>query len=135
MNHRFFRTVFAVIVGLLVAVMAYKWVTDPSGRIERAQQERVVVISRNYLRLAIGEQSLEIVDALLPNRKVGRVYVYPEVDGWAVSGYYRRDEGDRWHPYLMSISSELVMTSLKMQDTNPQLAERAAADPLLEISR
>jgi len=135
MNHRFFRTVFAVIVGLLVSVMAYKWVTDPSGRIERAQQERVVVISRNYLRLAIGEQSIEVVDALLPNRKVGRVYVYPEVDGWAVSGYYRRDEEDRWHPYLMSISSELVMTSLKMQDTNPQLAERAAADPLLEISR
>jgi len=135
MNHRFGRVAFALIVGLLVAVMAYRWVTDPSGRVERAQQERAVIISRDHLRLVVGSKSLEIVDALLPNRKVGKVYVYPEDGGWAVSGYYRRDEEDRWHPYLMSLNSELAMTYLKMQDRNPQLTERAAADPLLEISR
>ena len=134
MNHRIGRAVFALVVGLLVASLSYRWITNPEGRIERVVQETVVASSRAHLKSVLGIESLEIVDPLSPNRKVGKVYVYPEGDSWAVSGHYRRDDADRWHPYLMSLDAERRMSFLKLQDSDQQLNERAASDPLLEIS-
>ena len=90
-------------------------------------------VSRERLGAAIGVQLLEFVDPLAPNRKVGKVYVYREDDGWAVSGYYRRGEGDRWHPYLLHLNAELVAKSLKVQDADPMLLNRAKADPAIEV--
>ena len=52
----------------------------------------------------------------------------------ASGGFYRRDESDSWHPYLMGLNSELELRSLKLQDNEPGLLERAALNPLLEIS-
>lgn len=101
---------------------------------ERALQESVVDASRGHLKPVIGSESLEIVDPLSPNRKAGKVYVYPEGDNWAVSGYYRRDEDDRWHPYLMTLKADLSLSFLKLQDRDQRLTERAAMDPMLEIS-
>lgn len=134
MNHRIGRTVFAIIVGLLVASLSYRWITNPEGREERAVQVSVVESSRSLLKSAIANDSIEIVDPMAPNRKVGKVYVYPEGAGWAVSGYYRRAEDDRWHPYLMMLSADRALTSLKVQDRDQQLVERASTDPLLEVS-
>ncbi len=133
MNHRIGRIVFALIVGLAVATFSYRWITDPSGREERALQEQVVTKSRTHLENATGITPLEIVDALAPNRKVGKVYVYREGDGWAVSGYYRRDDSDEWHPYLMSLDTALAMTHLKAHDEHPAILERASLNPQLEI--
>jgi len=133
-DHRVGRIVFAVFIGLLVAVFSYQWITDPAGRAERILQENVVEVARGQLKDAIGMEMLEIVDPLSPNRKVGKVYVFPEGDAWAVSGYYRRGADDRWHPYLMALSADLSVTSLKIQDKNQQLIERAALDPQLEVS-
>ena len=101
---------------------------------ERALQETVVEASRGHLRSVVGSAPLEIVDPLSPNRKAGKVYVYPEGDNWAVSGYYRRDENDRWHPYLMMLKADLSLSSLKLKDRDQRLIERAAKDPQLEIS-
>jgi len=134
MDHRIGRAVFALVVGLLVALASYQWITNPEGRTERALQESVVEAARGHLKSVIGSESLEIVDPLLPNRKAGKVYVYPEGDDWAVSGYYRRDENDRWHPYLMMLKADLSLSFLKLQDRDQQLTERAAMDPMLEIS-
>ena len=134
MNHRIGRTAFAIIVGLLVASLSYRWITNPDGREERALQVSVVESSRSLLKSALANDSIEIVDPMAPNRKAGKVYVYPEGDGWAVSGYYRRAEGDRWHPYLMMLSPDRELTSLKVQDRDRQLVERANTDPLLEVS-
>ena len=133
MNHRIGRTAFAIIVGLLVASLSYRWITNPDGREERAVQVSVVESSRSLLKSAIANDSIEIVDPMAPNRKVGKVYVYPEGAGWAVSGYYRRAEDDRWHPYLMMLSANRELTSLKVQDRDQQLVERANTDPLLEV--
>ena len=132
MNHRIGRAVFAVVIGLLVATLSYRWITNPEGRQERARQEAVVHVARGFLRSATGLEVLEIVDPLAPNRKAGKVYIYPEGDGWAVSGHYRRDENDRWHPWLMSLDANLKLRSLKLQDR--QLLERAAKDPRLDAS-
>jgi hypothetical protein len=134
MDHRIGRSVFALVVGLLVAWASYQWITNPEGRSERTLQESVVEASRGHLKSVVGGTSLEIVDPLSPNRKVGKVYVYPEGGDWAVSGYYRRDENDRWHPYLMMLTADLSLSFLKLKDRDQRLIERATKDPLLEIS-
>lgn len=133
MNHRIGRVLFALTVGLAVAVFSFKWITNPDPRGERAREEQVVQISRSLLSSIVESDSLEIVDPLAPNRKVGKVYVFAEAPGWAVSGYYRRSDEDRWHPYLMRLTENFDLQRLKVQDE--ALAERAAADSTLEISQ
>lgn len=133
MNHRIGRLLFALLVGLAVAVISFKWITDPGPRGERAHEEQVVQISRSLLSSIVESDSLEIVDPLAPNRKVGKVYVFAEAPGWAVSGYYRRGDEDRWHPYLMRLTENLDLYRLKVQDQG--LAARAATDSTLEISQ
>ena len=136
MNHRVGKIIFALVVGLSVVYLSFNWITNPEPRAERVLQENVVVTSRQILRLAVEAETLEIVDPLAPRRPIGKVYIYREGDqgGWAVSGYYRRDENDRWHAYLMTLTAELTLEYLKIQDQDPQLIERAANDPTLEVS-
>lgn len=116
MNHRFGRNLFALGVGLAVAVWAFQWITDPQPRARRESEERAVLASRGLLAAEVGPGDLEIVDPLAPDRKVGKVYVYAEEPGWAVSGYYRRGPGDRWHPYLMHLTADFKLFSFKADD-------------------
>ena len=133
MNHRVGRSLFALVVGLGVAFYSYQWITNPAPRAERALQESAVMASRSLLADKTGVETLEFVDPVAPDRKVGKVYVYREAPGWAVSGYYRRSAEDSWHPYLISMSEDLQLSRLKAQDT--ELVDRAASDPTLEIIR
>jgi hypothetical protein len=116
-NHRVGRLVFGFATGLLVAFLSYRWIADTGPRIERAEQERVVLASRALLQetLQIGE--LELVDPLAPDRVVGKAYVYPADSGWEVSGFYRRNAQDLWHPYLLSLNASMQLTKLKISDT------------------
>jgi hypothetical protein len=123
MNHRVGQSLFALVVGLAVAVFAYQWITDPAPREQRQVEERAVLASRDLLVSAVGVSSLEIIDPLAPNRKVGKVYIYAEEPGWAVSGYYRRDEDDRWHPYLLSMTADLELHALKTEDAALAITE------------
>jgi hypothetical protein len=116
MNHRVGQSVFALVVGLAVAVIAYQWITNPVPRQQRQTEEQAVHASRELLVAAIGVESLEIVDPLAPDRKIGKVYVYAEEPGWAVSGYYRRHEDDRWHPYLLHMTADLELHAFKAED-------------------
>lgn len=131
MNHRIGRMVFALAVGLAVAVYSYVWITSSESRTARAQEEQVVETSRIVLLSLLAADALEIVDPLSPNRKVGKVYVYAEGPGWAVSGFYRRGDNDGWHPYLMTLTDSLELVQLKAKDAS--LANQAAADLRLEI--
>jgi len=133
MNHRVGRSLFALVVGLGVAFYSYQWITNPAPRAERALQESAVMASRSLLADKTGVETLEFVDPVAPDRKVGKVYVYREAPGWAVSGYYRRSAEDSWHPYLISMSEDLKLSRLKVQDT--ELIDKAASDPTLEIIR
>ncbi len=135
MNHRVGSIVFGLAIGLLVAVLSYQWLTDPTNRVARNKEVSVVELSRGILNDTLGIHDLQIVDALAPQRKVGKVYVYPLENGWDISGYYRRDDDDRWHPFLMALDSELSLRSLRVQDSNDFLAQRAATDPLLEVQQ
>ena len=133
MNHKMGSLVFGAVVGVLIAIWAYQWVSDPVKRERRTEQETVVEISRTMLRdkLAIGD--IELVDPLAPQRKVGKVYVYPLANGWEISGYYRRSDQDLWHPYLMALSQELSLESLQISDSDAGLAQLAAMDPNFEV--
>ena len=133
MNHRVGSIIFGLVVGLAIAVLAYQWVTDPAKRLERAEQERVVELSREILQQTLAIHDLQVVDPLAPQRKVGKVYIYPLENGWELSGYYRRDDDDRWHPYLLELSSGLSLRSLKVRDTDGGLAQIAAMNPLVEV--
>ena len=131
MNHRIGRFVFSLGIGLIVAIFAYRWIMNPAPRAERALQESVVAISRDLLveTLAIGQ--LEIVDALAPDRKIGKTYVYRADEGWELSGYYRRSDSDLWHPYLMTLDDSELLTHLKVSD--PALLNRATDNSVLEV--
>lgn len=133
MNHRIGRTVFASLVGLLVVYLSYQWITSPEGRAERALQVSVIEVSREILSAIIDADLLEIVDPVAPNRRAGKVYIYREGENWAVSGHYRRGEDDRWHPYLMKLGPDNAVLSLKVQDYDQRLIERALMDPTLEV--
>ena len=116
MNHRIGRIVFAFGIGLAVAVLAFRWITDPGPRAQRQAETAAVAASRALLRREVGAGGLDIVDPLSPDRRVGKVYVYPEAPGWAISGYYRRGEGDRWHPYLVRLTDDLELHAFKAGD-------------------
>jgi hypothetical protein len=134
MDHRIGRIVFALAIGILVATMSYQWISSPAGREARAREISVVESSRQHLAAYVNADTLEIVDPVSPNRKVGKVYIYPDDQGWAVSGYYRRAVGDSWHPYLMTLAPDRSLVRLKIKDGSVDLAEQAATDPRLEIS-
>jgi len=116
MNHRVGRSLFALGVGLTVAVLSYQWITNPVPREQRLAEESAILASRHALRKLAGQEDLEIVDPLAPDRKVGKVYIYAEEPGWAISGHYRRGEDKPWHAYLIYLTTELDPHSLKTDD-------------------
>lgn len=133
-NHRLGSILFGVVAGLAIATWSYYWITDPQKLEQRQREERAVLHARDLLAARLSIRELQIVDPLATNRKVGKVYVYPTGDGWDVSGYYRRDERDRWHAYLLSMSSGLELKALRVDDADPSLGALAASDPLLDVA-
>ena len=127
---RIVRLVLAFGIGLLLALLAYDRSTDPEPRRQRLQEEAVVLEARRTLRdyVSLGGE-LRIVDPLAPDRKVGKVYIYPTADGWQVSGHYRRAGERQWHPWLMTLDGQNALEALSVRDEAPAIAARAAAEP------
>ena len=125
--------VFAVVVGLLVAVWSYRWITDPAPREQRQLQETVVLLARSQVETLVAVEGIEIVDPLAPNRRVGKAYIYPLEDGWEVSGFYRKSERDLWHPYLVRLDTELELAMLKISEQNAEIVERAREDARIVV--
>jgi len=131
MNHRTGRVVFSLGIGLVVAIFAYRWIMNPAPRVERALQESVVVTSRDLLEETLAIGRLEIVDAIAADRKIGKTYVYRVDDGWQLSGYYRRNENDLWHPFIMTLDNSMALIHLKISDV--ELMDRGADEDFLEV--
>ncbi|MDH3532618.1 MAG: hypothetical protein OEO82_06775 [Gammaproteobacteria bacterium] len=131
MNHRIARLIFGFGVGLFVAVLAYRWAVDPAPRAQRELEESAVAASRGLLTETLAIGALEIVDPLAPDRKVGKTYVYRAGDAWEVSGYYRRDDNDLWHPYLVKLDASLALQHLKIADSS--LLDRDNEAAILEV--
>lgn len=125
--------VFALAVGLIVAAMSYRWAADSGAREQRERELLAAGQARAGLQQFVGAEELEIVDPLEPDRKVGKVYIYPAGDGWEVSGFYRRDQADLWHPWLMRLDADLRTIHLRVSDQDPRLVEQARRNPAIEV--
>jgi hypothetical protein len=135
LNHRIVKLVVAFAIGIFLSWYSYQMITDPEPARERALEDAAVYAAREIVRDYIATGSgLEMIDPLAPDRVVGKSYIYPVAAGWQVSGYYRRGSGDRWHPFLMSMDSNLALQSLSIKDADPALSELAGSDARLEVT-
>ncbi len=97
--------VFALAVGSFVAWWAYTFNPTPDERAQRDVEEAMVMRARAAVSETLGGgEDLQIVDPLNPNRVAGKVYVYPVETGYEVSGYYRRQVGTFWMPWLVRLN-------------------------------
>jgi len=134
-NHKITKLIVAFSIGIALSLCSYQMITDPEPAIERSLEETAVLAAREIVGKIIGlNDELEIVDPLAPNRVAGKTYIYPADSGWQVSGYYRRNSSDSWHPFLMSLDGGLQVQQLSVQDTDPELVERAKVDPRLDVT-
>lgn len=132
--HRILSLLFAFSVGLMLALFAFKWISNPEPRLQRAREEAVVFSARDILKTYVGSD-IEIVDPLAKNRAAGKAYIYPTGDGWEVSGHYRRDENERWHPFLMALDANAGLVMLSVRDADAALSAAAMNDPRFSVSR
>ncbi len=127
--HRVLRWVLAFAAGAVLALYSFERITDPQPRQQRAREEAAVLKAREILQGYVpGGNAIELVDPLQTDRKVGKVYIYPTESGWEVSGHYRRDADDAWHPYLMRLDTELQLLSLAVRDGDARLIDLSAED-------
>ena len=122
-------------IGILLALYSYQRISDPEPARQRAKEEAVVMSAREILRSQIpSESDLEIADPLAPNRIAGKVYIYPSDTGWDVSGHYRRNGSDRWHPFLMSLNEQVELITLSVRDEDEATRNAAVTNPKLSVS-
>ena len=134
LTHRIVKLTLAVGIGLALSFYAFHRVTDPEPAMQRAREEAAVLAAREILRSYVEPAAeLRIVDPLSPDRKVGKSYIYPAESGWQVSGHYRRNDTDRWHPFLMTLNPGHSLASLSVMDSTPTLAARAQVDPKFTV--
>ncbi|HWM28009.1 MAG TPA: hypothetical protein VNQ14_06095 [Woeseiaceae bacterium] len=134
LGHRIVKFTIALGIGLALALYAFHRATDLEPAMQRAREEGVVLAARDILRTYIeAGPGFEIVDPVSPKRAVGKSYVYPSASGWEVSGHYRRDARDRWHPFLMTLDAEANLASLSLKDASGTLAAKAKLDPKLSV--
>ena len=133
--HRVFRLVFAFAVGIALALYSFERISDPEPARQRAREEAVVMSARDILRSYVpAEEEIRISDPLARNRIAGKVYIYPVDDGWEVSGHYRRNDADYWHPFLMKLDANVLLVSLLVRDRDASMIEAAAIDPRFSVA-
>ena len=129
-GHKYMQWIVAIAIGIILSLLAFQRATDPEPARRKAIEEGVVMEARLLLTSYVlpgGE--LQLVDPLAPDRKIGKVYIWPVDDGWEVSGYYRRNAQDPWHPFLMNLDAASSLTSLAVKDSNERLIGMSAQDP------
>lgn len=132
--HKVARFTLALCIGVALALYAYHRVNDPEPAMQREREEAAVLAARDILRSYLEPAAEpEIVDPVSPRRKVGKSYIYPTQAGWEISGHYRRNESDRWHPFLMATDHEHQLLMLSVRDTPANFNPTSLQDPKLEV--
>jgi hypothetical protein len=130
LTHRIVRFTIALGVGLALSLYAYQRVTDPEPAMQRAKEEAAVLAARDILQHYVRPApELRIVDPVSPDRKVGKSYIYPTATGWEVSGHYRRNDADPWHPFLMALNPDASLAKLSVRDRPDSFPAEARQDP------
>ena len=135
-RHRIIRLVVAFAIGIFLALYSFERISDPEPALQRAREESAVMSAREILETYVaGGQQLEIVDPLATDRSVGKSYIYPTDGGWEVSGHYRRYGSDRWHPFLMTLDTNVELVALSVRDDDERIAVTAADDPKFSVTQ
>ncbi len=135
-HHRIISLVLAFAIGIFLALYSFERISDPQPKLQRVREESVVMSAREILESYVArERQIEIVDPLATDRTVGKSYIYPTDNGWEVSGHYRRYASDRWHPFLMSLDTNVELVSLSVRDDDERIAVSAAEDPRFSVSQ
>lgn len=135
-HHRIISLVIAFAVGIFLALYSFEKISDPEPARQRVREETVVLSAREILKTYVaGEKQVEIVDPLATDRGVGKSYIYPTDNGWEVSGHYRRYASDRWHPFLMTLDTNVSLVSLTVRDDDEEIAAAAADDPKFSVTQ
>jgi len=133
-HHRIIRLVVAFAIGIFLALYSFERISDPEPALQRAREETVVLSAREILKSYVSPSvEIEIVDPLATDRVVGKSYIYPIENGWEVSGHYRRYASDRWHPFLMSLDTNVKLVSLMVRDDDEKIATTARDDPKFSV--
>ena len=133
-RHRIIRLVVAFAIGIFLALYSFERISDPEPALQRAREETVVLSAREILKSYVSPSvEIEIVDPLATDRVVGKSYIYPIENGWEVSGHYRRYASDRWHPFLMSLDTNVKLVSLMVRDDDEKIATTARDDPKFSV--
>ncbi len=131
MRHEYSKWIFALAVGVGLSIWAYRVATNPEPARRKALEISVAQQARDIVSTYVDAATdLQYVDPLQPNHKIGDSYILPADQGWQVSGYYRRQDDDQWHPFLVDLTSESELTLLSVKDANDDLIRRAMLDPL-----
>jgi len=134
-HHRIIRLVVAFAIGIFLALYSFERISDPEPALQRAREETVVLSAREILKSYVSPSvEIEIVDPLATDRVVGKSYIYPIENGWEVSGHYRRYASDRWHPFLMSLDTNVKLVSLMVRDDDEKIATTARDDPKFSVT-
>ncbi len=134
-HHRMIRLVVAFAIGIFLALYSFERISDPEPTLQRAREETVVLSAREILKSYVSPSvEIEIVDPLATDRVVGKSYIYPIENGWEVSGHYRRYATDRWHPFLMSLDTNVKLLSLTVRDDDAKTAAAARDDAKFSVS-
>lgn len=134
-RHRIIRLVVAFAIGIFLALYSFERISDPEPALQRAREETVVLSAREILKSYVSPSvEIEIVDPLATDRVVGKSYIYPIENGWEVSGHYRRYASDRWHPFLMSLDTNVKLVSLMVRDDDEKIATTARDDPKFSVT-
>ena len=135
MKQRVIGLVLAFAFGIFLALYSFDRISDPEPAMQRAREEAVVLAARQILKTYIaGGNEIEIVDPLATKRAVGKAYIYPTDGGWEVSGHYRRNSADDWHPFLMALDTNMALASLSVRDDDEGLGTAAKSDPRLSVT-
>jgi hypothetical protein len=116
-NYSLKQIIFAISVGGFLAYFVYQSTVKPPHLMTRQNEEHIIQKATLQIRdmLFLPYES-EIIDPINTDRDVGKTYIYPAGKTWQVSGFYRRNYNDSWHPWLITLDEEGVMINLSIKD-------------------
>ena len=128
------QVIFALITGFGLSWLVYQSSVQPPYETQR-QTEEVIINKANVLlikslNLPLG---LEVIDPIKPDKDVGKTYISPNGREWQVSGYYRRNELDEWHPWLINLDENHKLIRLSVQDDIHLFSEEILENSLITI--
>ena len=128
------QVIFALITGFGLSWLVYQSSVQLPYEVQRQTEEEIInkanVLLIKSLNLPLG---LEVIDPIKPDKDVGKTYISPNEREWQVSGYYRRNELDEWHPWLINLDENHKLIRLSVQDDIHLFSEEILENSLITI--